>query len=151
MGSDMKLIPLTRIWCLFELYHCLITTQSNLTDEFTSEGLEESGDAGMFEASRNIEQQIANLDAATAQATKIEDKERILKEIEEKVPGGIEEFNDQLRAALRKEWRKTIREQWGWRMMRTLERSVSKVASMEKEIVSLKGTIAKMMERIERL
>ena len=79
-----------------------------------------------------------------ANASVEKDKVRILGEIEANIPGGVEQFNLQLIAALKHEWAKNIREQWGWRMMETVGRAVRKVGileknmeAVEKEIVSL--------------
>jgi len=149
--SDMKLEPLRRIWCLYELYHCLVTTGSKLVIEFTSEGLEDESDTGLWDAARDIEKRIANIDVSQASATVPADKERILDEIEEKVPGGINMFNLQLIAALKSEWSKNIRQQWGWRMMETVGRSVRKVAKLEKELANLKGLYANMLIRFDEM
>jgi len=104
--SDMKLKPLRRVWCLFELYHCLVTTRSRLIIEFTTEGIEEETDIGLWDAAKEIEKQIENIDVYQANATKVEDKVRILKMIKDTVEGGIEMFNLQLIAALKCEWAK---------------------------------------------
>lgn len=156
--SDMKLGPLRRIWCLFELYHCLVTTESKLLVEFTSEGLDDDSDTGLWDASKEIEDRINSIDVTQSNATVEEDKVRILSEIEAKVPGGIEQFNIQLIAALKIEWQKNIREQWGWRMMETVGRAVRKVGVLEKEVVtlekevsSLKGTLATVLARLDEL
>jgi len=149
--SDMKLEPLRRIWCLYELYHCLVTTDSKLVIEFTSEGLEDESDTGLWDAAKDIEKRIANIDVSQASATVPADKERILHEIEENVPGGIAMFNLQLIAALKSEWSKNIRQQWGWRMMETVGRSVRKVAKLEKELANLKGLYANMLIRFDEM
>jgi len=149
--SDMKLSPLRRIWCLFELYHCLVTTSSKLIVCFTSEGLADESDIGLWDAAREIEERIGTIDVSKAQATVEADKHRILDEIERKVPGGIEMFNIRLIAALKNEWAKNIRELWGWRMMETVGRAVRKVGMLEKEVVSLKGTLASLLSRVEDL
>jgi len=156
--SDMKLGPLRRIWCLYELYHCLVTTESKLLVEFTSEGLDDGSDTGLWDAAKEIEDRINSLDVTKSNATVEEDKVRILSEIETNVPGGIEQFNIQLIAALKIEWAKNIREQWGWRMMETVGRAVRKVGVLEKEVVklekevsSLKGTIAAVLSKLDEL
>eukprot|EP00495_Collosphaeridae_sp_1-RS-2012_P007353 TRINITY_DN7076_c0_g1_i1.p1 TRINITY_DN7076_c0_g1~~TRINITY_DN7076_c0_g1_i1.p1 ORF type:complete len:252 (+),score=35.42 TRINITY_DN7076_c0_g1_i1:209-964(+) len=156
--SDMKLGPLRRIWCLYELYHCLVTTESKLLVEFTSEGLEDESDTGLWNAAKDIENRINSIDVRKANASVEKDKVRILGEIEDTVSGGIEQFNMQLIAALKNMWAKTIRQQWGWRMMETVGRAVRKVGVLEKEVVTLerevsylKGSLATVLARIDEL
>jgi len=156
--SDMKLVPLQRIWCLYELYHCLVTTESKLLVEFTSEGLEDESDTGLWDAAKDIENRIESIDVTKANASVEADKVRILGEIEASVSGGIEQFNMQLIAAMKNMWAKTIRQQWGWRMMETVGRAVRKVDVLEKEVVkleievsSLKGSLATVLARIDEL
>jgi len=135
--TDMKLVPLGRIWCLYELYHCLVSTKSKLVVEFTSEGIDDQSDTGMWDVASDIEKRINSIDARKADATEKRDKVRILDEIEQNVPGGIEAFNSELKIALKKEWDKSIREQWGWKMMQTVGRAVRKVAILESKLVAL--------------
>jgi len=149
--SDMRLGPLRRVWCLFELYHCLVTTDSKLVVQFTQEGLEDDSDTGLWDVANEIEKRIANIDVANSEATIASDKDRILNEIETNVDGGIESFNIQLIAALKREWSKNLREQWGWQMMKSLGRSVQKIAKLENELVLLKGVVANMASKLGEL
>jgi len=159
--SDMKLKPLNRIWCLFELYHCLVTMKSKLVVEFTSEGLKDESDVGLWNATKDIEDLISNIDVVKARATVKADKDRILKKIISKVPGGIEMFNMQLIAALKMEWSKNLRQKWGWRMMETVGRSVRKaveleeklveVEKLENELLDLKDKYANMETRLREI
>lgn len=149
--SDMKLLPLSRIWCLFELYHCLVTTKSELIVEFTSEGLDEKSDNDLWTLSTEIDKRIDSIDVKKANATVEEDKVRILGEIEANVPGGTDQFNFQLKTALKNEWAVRIREKWGWKMMETFGRAVQKVKTLEMELASVKGTLATVLTRLEKI
>jgi len=74
---------------------------------------QDESDTGLWDAAKDIEDRIANIDVTKASATKEKDKVRILNEIKEKVPGGFEMFNLQLIAALKSEWAMNTRQQWG--------------------------------------
>lgn len=139
--SDMMLGPLHRVWCLFELYHCLVETNSRLTIQFTQEGLENDTNSGLWDMASEIEERIANINVADADATVAKDKVMILNEIKTNVEGGIKQFNMQLIAKLKSEWAKNLREQWGWQMMKTLGKSVRKIAKLEKKVNTMENEI----------
>jgi len=143
--SDMQLFPITRIWVLFELYHTLVIADVPLSVQFTEEGLE-SKDGDVFEIQDEIEKRISCLDVLKANASVEADRKRILQLIEETVPGGCEQFNHQLRAALKHEWSANIREKWGWIMLKNVRRELKKIPILEKEVSDLKAKVAELFD-----
>lgn len=99
MIIDELVLPLQRIWCLFEVYQTICLTDSS--DHFqglllcTSTGVLQQGRAGA-DVAMAVAQTVAQLDAQNAAATCEEDRLMIHSLIEQ-MPGGFDTMNNFIR------------------------------------------------------
>lgn len=98
MVIDEQVLPLQRIWCLFEVYHTILLSQN---DDFqglllcTSTGVLQEGRAGTDVAVR-VAERVRELDTRTAQASNQEDL-RMIHALIEDMDGGFDAMNSFVR------------------------------------------------------
>lgn len=98
MIIDEQVLPLQRIWCLFEVYHTIRLSQSENFQGLllcTSTGVLQQGRAGTDVAVK-VAERAADLDTRSAEASDEEDRQMILALIEE-LPGGFNAMNNYVR------------------------------------------------------
>eukprot|EP00435_Cladocopium_sp_Y103_P063625 s183_g25.t1 len=98
MVIDEQVLPLQRIWCLFEVYHTIQLSRSNHFQGLllcSSTGVLQEGHAGTDVAVR-VAERAANLDTRSAGATAEEDR-KMIHDLIEKMPGGFDAMNNFVR------------------------------------------------------
>ena len=93
-------IPLTRAWCLFEIFctHLANNELEIVMDEQESRSFHDALGSGSY----NFNNWVANIDLAKADATNKDDKVNILKAVNTRLKGGIHDLNKVVIALLRK-------------------------------------------------
>ncbi|CAK9068655.1 unnamed protein product [Durusdinium trenchii] len=101
MIIDELVLPLQRIWCLFEVYHTIRLSGSGSFQGLllcTSTGVLQEGKAGT-DVAVAVAQRAAELDTRSASATAEEDRQMIHRLIEQ-MPGGFETMNTFVRETI---------------------------------------------------
>eukprot|EP00438_Fugacium_kawagutii_P004681 Skav205562 [mRNA] locus=scaffold1407:33022:44938:- [translate_table: standard] len=101
MVIDELVLPLRRIWCLFEVYQTILLSRNDAFEGLllcTSSGVLQQGNAGT-DVAVAVANTVANLDTRTAEASNQSDR-LMIQSLIESMPGGFDKMNSFVRETI---------------------------------------------------